>query len=217
MLPNIQVMQIRAFELPPIGTNAFLLSDDSLNEAILIDTPQTAWETIQPILEDEDLNLTAVFLTHGHFDHTLGGEAFNEMDIPLYGHKDDAPMFADVGAQLARFGMQNVSCKLSINHWLEQGQTIELLGQSCEIRHVPGHCPGNILFYFPKEKKAFVGDALFSGSIGRTDLPGGNHEQLLDSIREQIYTLPADTEIFPGHGPSTTVAQEMQSNPFVRG
>jgi glyoxylase-like metal-dependent hydrolase (beta-lactamase superfamily II) len=210
-------MQIRAFELPPIGTNAFLISDEEQKEAILIDAPQMAWESIKPILEEEGLDLKAVLLTHGHFDHTMGGEIFNELEIPLYGHKDDAPMFADVGAQLTRFGMQHVECKLQINHWLEQGQTITLLGQPCEIRHVPGHCPGNILFYFPREKKAFVGDALFNGSIGRTDLPGGNHELLLKSVKEQIYTLPDETEVYPGHGSSTTVGHEKQTNPFVRG
>ncbi|MBN2068792.1 MAG: MBL fold metallo-hydrolase [Opitutales bacterium] len=209
-------MQVRVFELPPIGTNAYLLSDSNRKEAVLIDTPQSAWQTIAPILEKEGLDLKAALLTHGHFDHTLGGEDFNRNGIPMYGHKADAALFSDVGAQLTRFGLPHLRCVLQIDHWVSEGQSIELLGRTCQIRHVPGHCPGNVLFYFPEEGKAFVGDALFAGGIGRTDLEGGDYDTLMDSIRNRIYSLPNDTEVYPGHGTTTTVGIEKQSNPFVR-
>ncbi len=102
-----------------------------------------------------------------------------------------------------------------IDTWVAQGDRFAALGTEVEVRHVPGHCPGNVLFYFAGARTAFVGDALFNRGIGRTDLPGGSFEQLEHSIRTQIYSLPGDTTVYPGHGPETTVAEEMAENPYV--
>ena len=104
-----------------------------------------------------------------------------------------------------------------VDQWVVQGDLIKALGATVEVRHVPGHCPGNILFYFKTGKAAFVGDALFRGSIGRTDLPQGNFHQLEAAIKAQIYTLPDDTGVFPGHGSETSVGAEKATNPYVRG
>jgi glyoxylase-like metal-dependent hydrolase (beta-lactamase superfamily II) len=104
-----------------------------------------------------------------------------------------------------------------IAHWLAGGDTLDLLGAKMEIRHVPGHCPGNVLVYLASQKAAIVGDVIFAGSVGRYDLPGGDFAVLEKSIKTQVYTLPDDTTIYPGHGPTTTVAQEKRSNSFVRG
>jgi glyoxylase-like metal-dependent hydrolase (beta-lactamase superfamily II) len=104
-----------------------------------------------------------------------------------------------------------------VDRWVAQDERLAALGQEIEVRHVPGHCPGNVLFYFPKAGAAFVGDALFNRSIGRTDLPGGSFEQLEQSIRRQIYTLPDATVVYPGHGPATTVGAEKEENPYVHG
>ena len=116
---------------------------------------------------------------------------------------------------------------IHVDHWVTQGETFDVLGQRVEVRHVPGHCPGNVLFYFPSfakategaaaEGAAYVGDALFNGSVGRADLPGGDFALLEKSIRGQIYSLPENTVVFPGHGPKTTVAHERATNPYVRG
>jgi glyoxylase-like metal-dependent hydrolase (beta-lactamase superfamily II) len=105
---------------------------------------------------------------------------------------------------------------IRVDHWLTPGECWEALGAPVECRHVPGHCPGNVLFYFSSLGAAFVGDALFAGSVGRTDLPGGSAATLAESIRSQIYTLPDATVVYPGHGPSTRVADEKATNPFVR-
>ena len=103
-----------------------------------------------------------------------------------------------------------------IDRVVAQGDTFELLGDTVEVRHVPGHCPGNVLFLFRNSGAAFVGDAIFAGSVGRTDFPGGGFEMLEHSIRTQIYTLPDATVLYPGHGPETTVAAEKANNPYVR-
>ena len=113
----------------------------------------------------------------------------------------------------SRFGLKAVK----IEHWLTQGETLTALGTTIAVRHVPGHCPGNVLFYFAAAQAAFVGDALFKRAIGRTDLPGGSFAELERSIREQIYSLPGETVVYPGHGPATTVAEEMDENPYVSG
>ena len=105
---------------------------------------------------------------------------------------------------------------VDIQNWLEHGQKIEIAGSPVEVRHVPGHSPGSILYWFSSDKFAVSGDALFNGSIGRTDFPGCSFEQLAKSIREQIYTLPGETVVYPGHGPETTVGAEASGNPFVK-
>jgi glyoxylase-like metal-dependent hydrolase (beta-lactamase superfamily II) len=104
---------------------------------------------------------------------------------------------------------------VKIDAWVQQGDRFSALGTEVEVRHVPGHCPGNVLFHLAAARAAFVGDALFRGGIGRTDLPGGSFEQLENSIRTQIYTLPGDTTVYPGHGPETTVGEEQANNPYV--
>jgi glyoxylase-like metal-dependent hydrolase (beta-lactamase superfamily II) len=104
---------------------------------------------------------------------------------------------------------------VKVDAWLQPGEKLAALGREFEVRHVPGHCPGNVLFYEPAGHAVFVGDALFNGGVGRWDLPGGNYDLLARSIREQIYTLPDETVVFPGHGPRTTVADEKETNPYV--
>jgi glyoxylase-like metal-dependent hydrolase (beta-lactamase superfamily II) len=106
---------------------------------------------------------------------------------------------------------------IKIDEFVEQGQQWTAVGQLVEVRHVPGHCPGNVAFYLAASKAVFVGDALFHGNIGRTDLPGGSFQVLERAIREQLYTLPDDTVVYPGHGPDTTVGVERETNPYVHG
>ena len=105
---------------------------------------------------------------------------------------------------------------VQIDYWVDQGTQLELLGESIEVRHVPGHCPGNVLFYLEDQAACFSGDVIFAGSIGRVDLPGGNFSIIEQSIRNRVYTLPDETEIFPGHGPVTSVREEKRRNAYVR-
>jgi glyoxylase-like metal-dependent hydrolase (beta-lactamase superfamily II) len=209
-------MIIETQELPPIGTNAIALIAVERKECVIVDAPAEAHAWAVDVAGRHGCKIVALILTHGHWDHTLDGWKFVEDGIPVYGHEEDALMFAEP-SRMANFAMPGLDLRpVKIDHWLAQGQKLNLLGTEMEIRHVPGHCPGNILVYLPEESAAMVGDAIFAGSIGRYDLPGGDFPTLERSIREQIYTLPEDTTIYPGHGPTTTVAAEKDGNPLVR-
>ena len=132
-------------------------------------------------------------------------------------HRDDQVMIEQPHVMSAFLGRGIKFEPIKVDQWIVAGERFEALGVTVEVRHVPGHCPGNVLFYFADAGTAFVGDALFKGSIGRTDLPGGNHAQLERAVREQIYTLPPETVVYSGHGERTTVGEEKAHNPYVRG
>jgi len=209
-------MQIESRELPPIGTNAFLLADTGRKECIVVDAPLEAYRWATAMAQELGCRIAALILTHGHWDHILDAHHFAAAGVPVYGHANDR-LFFEEPETMASYAIPGLEMKpAGITHWLEAGESIDLLGRSMEVRHVPGHCPGNVLLYLPEEKAAFVGDVIFAGSVGRYDLPGGDFSVLEKSILEQVYTLPDATVLFTGHGPSTTVAAEKAGNPFVR-
>jgi len=197
----------------PIQTNAYLLTEPARGEAVLIDAPGSVWAEVAPILKAARCRLVELWLTHGHWDHMQGGAEV----VKTRGHAADRAMF-ESPEMMERFMGESLGLQpVKIDLWVAQGERFPALGLEVEVRHVPGHCPGNVLFYFAAARAAFVGDALFAGGIGRTDLPGGSFEQLEQSIRTQIYTLPAATAVYPGHGPATTVGDEQATNPYVSG
>lgn len=200
-----------------IRTNAFLLLDRSRGEAVLIDAPHFVWDDVEPLLSEANCQLAALLLTHGHYDHMGDAGRIQKMGVATYGHPDDRTLYSDPGVMSPYAYPPGLEVEpVEIEHWVNDGESFEVLGRKVKVRHVPGHCPGNILFYFEELKVAFVGDALFAGSIGRTDLPGGDFDVLEKSIRERIYTLPVETAVHSGHGPSTTVGEEMSTNPHVK-
>ena len=209
-------MEILTIELGPFATNAFLLWNDGGNDAVLFDAPPGAEDTLPNVLSERGLELTDVYLTHGHWDHFSGLPQLESASIGTWLHPEDRILVEkpELAASYVPPGLPMRPAR--IDHDLHHGQKLEILGQPCEVRHVPGHCPGNVLFYFKEQNFAITGDAIFAGSIGRTDLPGGDFPTLEKAIREQIYTLPESTKLLPGHGPQTSVAQEKGSNPFVR-
>ncbi|MEM1222952.1 MAG: MBL fold metallo-hydrolase [Verrucomicrobiota bacterium] len=210
-------MLVEFQELPPIGTNAFALIEPDLNRCVILDAPLNAYEWARSIAAKYDCEIEALILTHGHWDHILDGHEFAAAGIPTYGHKDDRMMFEhpELMASYAIPGIEMIS--VSITNWVEPGERLTLLGRSFEVRHVPGHCPGNILIYDQAAGIAVVGDVIFASGVGRYDLPGGDFELLESSIKNEIYSLPDETILYPGHGSKTTVGTEKRSNPFVRG
>lgn len=209
-------MRIHPLPAGPIETNAYLLTDADRGEALLIDAPQGVWREVSGLLAASQCRLVALLLTHGHWDHTGDAAAIQATGVPLYAHDADRVLIEtpEVMAPFSIPGVKLTAARIDLR--VTDGQTVELAGQTIEVRHVPGHCPGNVLFYFSTLNAAFVGDALFNGGIGRYDLPGGDFDALEQSIRTRIYSLPANTVVYSGHGPKTTVGAEMRNNPFVR-
>lgn len=222
-------MKIERTALGPFGTNAYLLSEDGRSDCVLVDAPPGADSFLVPVLKKRGLTLAAIFLTHGHWDHNAGVAAL------LDATKKTQPTAPEIFAHIAdrecheqpeKFADWYMSAvpglsaadfrPFHVSHWTNDGETFSALGKKWTALHVPGHCPGSLVFYCADAKAAWTGDAIFAGSVGRTDLPGGGFSQLEKSIREKIYTLPNDTKLFPGHGPATNVAEEKSFNPFVR-
>jgi glyoxylase-like metal-dependent hydrolase (beta-lactamase superfamily II) len=170
-------------------------------------------DRISTLLEAWDATPHAVLLTHAHVDH-VGGVAglVRKYGIPVYVHAEDLPLYERAADHGAMFGVA-IEPPPAPDYWLEHGQDLAFGDLRFAVRHAPGHSPGGVVLVGAEE--AFVGDCVFAGSIGRTDLPGGDTATLLRSIREQILTLPPETKLYSGHGPVTTVATEAESNPFV--
>lgn len=209
-------VKIHVLPSGPIQTIGYLLTEPKLGTAVLVDAPGDIMAKVKPILDREGCKLTELWLTHGHWDHMqAGAEVKRETGALVRAHRADqslieTPEIMD-GFMGQRMGLEGVK----VDAWVEPGDHLKALGRDFEVRHVPGHCPGNVLFYQAEARVALVGDALFNSGVGRWDLPGGSFEVLERSIREQIYTLPDETVVLPGHGERTSVGVEKETNPYV--
>lgn len=173
-------------------------------------------QAFDAFIAEQGLKPQGIINTHAHIDHILGVQAMmDKYHIPFALHPLEAPVLGGARGSAMMFGLALASVPQP-TQVLKEGQTLQLGKDTIEVRLAPGHSPGSVVFYYAEGGWAIGGDVLFAGSIGRTDLPGGNHEQLLRSIREQVFTLPDETVIYPGHGPETTIAKEKRSNPFLR-
>ena len=159
-----------------------------------------------------------IWLTHAHIDHAGGtAELAWRLDVPVIGpHPADQFWIDMLPQQSVMFGLPAAE-KFQPTRWLQDGDTVELAGHRFDVRHCPGHTPGHVVFHSPEMKRAFVGDVLFAGSIGRTDLPQGDHATLIASITQRLWPMGDDTVFIPGHGPESTFGQERRTNPFVGG
>jgi len=198
----------------PIQANCYILGCERTKQAAVID-PGDEVDQILTALAKDGLRLVSIINTHGHFDHTGANKALKEATgAELLIHRADAPMIANQGSGAAAWGM-NVENSPPADRYIEEGDVITVGDISLKVLHTPGHSPGGISLV--TDKIVFVGDTLFAGSIGRTDLPGGDYEGLLEGVRNKIFTLGDDVVVYPGHGPQTTVKQEKQYNPFFAG
>lgn len=209
-------MKIHVLPSGPIQTIGYLLTEPKTGEAVLVDAPGGILARIEPLLVQDACALKELWLTHGHWDHTQDAAKVVQATKALVrGHSDDRVLYETPEIMEERMGRKLDIEPVRVDHWVVQGERLTVLGREFEVRHVPGHCPGNVLFYQAEANVAFVGDALFKAGVGRWDFPGGDFELLARSIREQIYTLPDATIVFPGHGPRTTVGEEKTGNPYV--
>jgi hydroxyacylglutathione hydrolase len=219
-LPDFQgsnIMKIDCLILGGYETNCYVLrQSDAAAECLVIDPGLQADELIG-FLTEHKLDPVAVVLTHGHIDHIAGvallGEQFG--DIKVHIHKLDGQMLAEPQTNLSAmtgFAFSTKPADVS----LQEQDVIEQAGVKLLVLHTPGHTPGGISLYSKDDDVAFVGDTLFADSIGRTDFPGGSTSQLLNSVREKLFTLPDETKVYPGHGPATTIAREKAHNPFFQ-
>jgi hydroxyacylglutathione hydrolase len=197
-------------------TNCYILrSSSSVKDCVLIDAGLESTPLVD-YLRRKRLNPVAVILTHGHIDHVAGLDELlaNWPEIKVYIHSSDVPMLSGKNNLSELAGIP--SGRIKADCLLEDGQVIELAGIRLKVLHTPGHTPGGISLYSRDDQIVFVGDALFAGSVGRTDFPGGSAKQLLKGIKEKLLTLPPATKILPGHGPATTIAEEKKLNPFLQ-
>ena len=212
-------MKINTYELGQIGTNSYLIYPDGTDEAILIDAPLDAAEEIPARLKADNKKLSSIFLTHGHWDHLWdAGKLQKSTGATLYAGIKGKELVESPEFQKKNLFADSYFDAAKIGVAVSDGDIINLPGLKAECFEAEGHCPGSILYLISDgdRKYLFAGDVIFSGSVGRTDLWGGDFNELKRSIRNKIYTLPDNTVIFPGHGEPTTVEIEKQSNPFVR-
>jgi glyoxylase-like metal-dependent hydrolase (beta-lactamase superfamily II) len=211
-------MDIVTAAAPPIFKNGYLVSCEVTKEAVCID-PGEEVEDLVADAEARGLRVTMILLTHAHFDHITGvARAKSAFGAPIWLHRDDLFLYDGAVEQGRMFGLP-VSKQPPVDQFYAPGQRLTFGRYVVDVRHTPGHCPGGVCLAIgpagKAERELFVGDTLFAGSIGRTDLPGANHELLLRSIREQLLVYPDETIVHSGHGPSTTIGVERTSNPFL--
>jgi glyoxylase-like metal-dependent hydrolase (beta-lactamase superfamily II) len=217
-------MILKMLEVGPLMVNCYIVADEQTKETVVFD-PGGDVDQILKVLAEDGLKVKYIINTHAHWDHAGGNKQLQEATgAPIITHREEAPGLQAVVDRAALYG--STSTNSEANQFIEAGDTIEVGSIRFEIIDLSGHSPAGLGFVFDgeveldgiRQKKRIVisGDALFAGSIGRTDLPGGNMTLLLKNIREKIFTLPEDTIVLSGHGPVTTVGREKQQNPFFR-
>jgi hydroxyacylglutathione hydrolase len=217
-------MILKMIEVGPLMVNCYIVGDEKSRDAAVFD-PGGDVDLILKTLADEGLTVTRIFNTHAHWDHVGGNSRLHRVTgAPVVIHRDEAPALTGAQARAAEFGASVENSEASI--FVAEGDEVSVGSIVFRVMDLRGHSPAGLGYLFEgtleengkkEERRAVIcGDALFAGSIGRTDFPGGNLELLLTNIREKIFTLPDDTLVLPGHGPVSTVGREKRSNPFFR-
>ena len=211
-------LEVREFALGPAVTNAYLVGDPESKLAVVID-PAWNGELINAEALRQGWRIHQIWITHAHFDHFGGAGAISDAApsaIPVALHADDHSLWR-MGGGASAFGITDFDSGPEPTVYLEHGMKLSLGAHEFEVRHTPGHSPGHVILTYHQGGAVFCGDLIFRGSIGRTDLPGGDMQTLLSSIQQEVLTLPDEAQLLVGHGPATSVGVERRTNPFLGG
>lgn len=211
---------IESQAVAPFHKNGFVVACPRTREAVLID-PGDEVDGLLEFIEQEDLRVLHILLTHAHIDHITGvGPAKRALNVPVHLHTDDLFLYDRAAEQAERFGLRMDSAPPPIDHFYTAGESITFGDFEARPHHTPGHCPGGVCLEVARTAERgldlFVGDTLFAGSIGRTDLPGGDHATLIGVIRSVLFPFGDEARVYPGHGPDTTIGRERKTNPFLQ-
>ena len=213
-------MKIKLFVFNPFQENTYLLISED-NECILIDpgcAGKDEKERLKAYLQENGLVLKRVLNTHLHLDHAFGNSfLFHHYGIGAEAHQADEFLLKEMSRRATLFGVGKPDDVTPLRNYLNEGDVIKLGNIELNVLHVPGHSPGSLVYYAPKDNCVFVGDVLFQGCIGRTDLEKGNYKDLITNIRSKLLTLPDETVVFSGHGLRTTIGEERRGNPYLQG
>lgn len=206
-------MKIERFALGPLGTNCYIVSNEDTKECFIVDLAACRSEFVAKIRRD-GLDVKAVLLTHGHFDHIMGIKDFLEQfPAPVYAHEAEKALLEN--AQMNASAMYGGGYTFTGARYLKDGQELEIAGAKIRVIHTPGHTVGGCCYYLQEEGVLFSGDTLFQASVGRTDFPTGSSSQLIRSVKEKLMILPDETRVCPGHMDETTIQYEKRYNPFL--
>lgn len=211
------MLQYHTHPVTAFQQNCSIVWCDATLDAAIID-PGGDVDALLAEVKKRGLALKALWLTHAHIDHAGGtGELAERLNLPIIGpHPADQFWIDALPQQSAMFGFPPAQ-SFAPTRWLQDGDTVQIGQETLHVRHCPGHTPGHVVFHAPQIDRAFVGDVLFAGSIGRTDFPQGDHQQLIDSITGRLWPMGDQTVFIPGHGPESSFGRERRSNPYVRG
>lgn len=212
-------MDIQVFTFNPIQENTYLICDGQ-GHALVVDPGNSTpgeHRRLQQAIDAAGLQLEGILCTHLHFDHILGIPFLQQQyHCDFHAHRQDESWLHNISGIAAAFGLQVPDMELRLEKTLKDGDHIEVGDIDLEVLFTPGHSAGGLCFYAAKEQALFCGDTLFAGSIGRTDLPGGDYVTLIGSIRNKLLCLPDETVVYPGHGPVSSIGEEKQMNPYIQ-
>ena len=214
------MLQVETFVFNPVAVNTYVVWDDETAECIVVDAGNHSPDEhmlLQHFIESNRLTVKHLAATHLHFDHIFGNRfVSNRFEVGLSAHPDDRFLLDNFAMQARIFGIESEEDTIPVSHCIHEGDSLTAGKYTFTALHVPGHSPGSLVYYCAEAGIAFGGDVLFRGSIGRTDLWGGNYDQLIDGIKKKLLVLPDATTVYTGHGPRTTVGYEKSRNPYLQ-